>query len=148
MAAQVDLAAIFERAPRLAERLRDRESDEPDAIVRAAEQELAGMSEAELIAVLNAHPRIGAARGTLSSLSRDEQGTDGDDATMRELERLNAEYERTFGFRFVLFVRGRTKSELVPVLRKRLRRTRYEELATGIDEFLAITRDRLLKARR
>jgi hypothetical protein len=31
----------------------------------------------------------------------------------------------------------------VPLLQSRLGRTRHEELATGIDEFLAIARDRL-----
>jgi 2-oxo-4-hydroxy-4-carboxy-5-ureidoimidazoline decarboxylase len=56
---------------------------------------------------------------------------------------MNDEYERRFGFRFVVFVAGRSKAELVPVFRERLRRTRAEELATGVEEFLAITRDRL-----
>ena len=32
---------------------------------------------------------------------------------------------------------------LLPIIRERLRRARREELATGLDEFLAITRDRL-----
>jgi 2-oxo-4-hydroxy-4-carboxy-5-ureidoimidazoline decarboxylase len=56
---------------------------------------------------------------------------------------MNDEYERTFGFRFVIFVAGRSKAEIVPVMRERLRRSRDDELATGIAEFLAITRDRL-----
>ena len=101
------------------------------------------MSEAERIAVLNAHPRIGATAG-LSARSAAEQGTGAADAqTQRALELLNAEYERTFGFRFVVFVHGRTRAEIVPVLQARLRHTRQEELATGIEEFLAIARDRL-----
>jgi len=101
------------------------------------------MTEAERIAVLNAHPRIGATTG-LSARSAAEQNdgtTDRD--TLRTLELLNAEYERTFGFRFVVFVNGRSRSQIVPVLQARLRRARHEELATGIDEFLAIARDRL-----
>jgi 2-oxo-4-hydroxy-4-carboxy--5-ureidoimidazoline (OHCU) decarboxylase len=56
---------------------------------------------------------------------------------------MNDEYERRFGFRFVVFVGGRSKAEIVPVLRERLKRTRQEELANGIDQFLAIARDRL-----
>lgn len=117
-----------------------------EAAVARAREILAGMSERERIAVLDAHPRIGADPGTLSDASRREQGGDDDAATLRELADLNAEYERRFGFRFVAFVAGRTKSAIVPMLRKRLQRSREEELATGLEEFLAITLDRLLPA--
>ena len=61
------------------------------------------------------------------------------------LAELNELYERQFGFRFVVFVAGRSKSEIVPVLERRLRRTRDEELATGIEQFLAIALDRLTR---
>jgi len=104
---------------------------------------IAGMSERERIDVLNAHPRIGADPASLSALSRVEQGGRAEIAILRDLAAMNDEYERTFGFRFVVFVAGRSKAKLVPVFRERLGRTRSEELATGIDEFLAIARDRL-----
>ena len=76
-------------------------------------------------------------------MSAREQGDPAEPATLRELASLNDEYERRFGFRCVVFVAGRSQAELLPILRERLRRTRGEELATGIDEFLAIARDRL-----
>jgi 2-oxo-4-hydroxy-4-carboxy--5-ureidoimidazoline (OHCU) decarboxylase len=135
-----ELAAIFERAPALAERVK---GTDPASIAASARSEIARMTEDERIAVLNAHPRIGADPASLSALSRREQGGDIDVAALRELATLNEEYERSFGFRFVVFVAGRSKSEIVPILRKRLGRLREEELATGIDEFLAIARDRL-----
>ncbi|MDP9276182.1 MAG: 2-oxo-4-hydroxy-4-carboxy-5-ureidoimidazoline decarboxylase [Chloroflexota bacterium] len=134
------LAAVFERAPALAERVR---GSDPEAIVASARSEIAIMPEAERIGVLNAHPRIGADPASLSALSRSEQGGGADVATLRELAAMNDEYERTFGFRFVIFVAGRSKAEIVPVMRERLRRSREDELAAGIVEFLAITRDRL-----
>jgi 2-oxo-4-hydroxy-4-carboxy--5-ureidoimidazoline (OHCU) decarboxylase len=137
-----DLAEIFERAPVLATRVR---GNDPASIVASARSELARMTEDERIAVLNAHPRIGADPASLSALSRREQGGGADTATSRDLAALNDEYERRFGFRFVVFVDGRSKAEIVPVFRERLRRTREDELATGIDEFLAITRDRLMR---
>jgi 2-oxo-4-hydroxy-4-carboxy--5-ureidoimidazoline (OHCU) decarboxylase len=116
---------------------------DPASIVASARSEIARLTEAERIAVLNAHPRIGADPASLSQLSRREQGGPTDVATLRELVSLNDEYERRFGFRFVVFVAGRSKREIVPLFRQRLRRTRDDELATGIDEFLAIARDRL-----
>jgi len=138
--AREELDAIFERAPSLAERVR---GNDPSSIVASARGLIAQMSERERIAVLNAHPRIGADPASLSVLSRHEQGGAIELETLRDLVRLNDEYEGRFGFRFVVFVAGRSKSEIVPVLRERLRRTRPQELATGIDEFLAIARDRL-----
>jgi len=135
-----DLAAIFERAPVLAERVR---GNDPASIVASARSAIARMSEAERVGVLNAHPRVGADPALLSVLSRSEQGGAADAATLRELAALNDEYERKFGFRFVVFVAGRSKGDIVPVMRERLRRSRTDELATGIAEFLAITRDRL-----
>jgi 2-oxo-4-hydroxy-4-carboxy--5-ureidoimidazoline (OHCU) decarboxylase len=135
-----ELAAIFERAPTLAGRVR---GNDAASIVASARSEIAHMSEAECIAVLNAHPRIGADPASLSVLSRNEQGGAADRETLRDLARMNDEYERLFGFRFVIFVAGRSKAEIVPVMRERLRRSRDDELATGIAEFLAIARDRL-----
>jgi len=135
-----DLAAIFERAPVLAERVRGTDSA---SIIASARSEIERMTEGERIGVLNAHPRIGADLESLSTLSRREQGGGADGATLQDLAAMNDEYERKFGFRFVVFVAGRSKAEIVPVMRKRLSRTRGDELATGIDEFLAITRDRL-----
>lgn len=143
----------LERAPVLVERLA---ADAPfpsiDALVDRARAVLASMSERERIAVLDAHPRIGTDPRTLSAASRREQGGaaggPGRDkaAVLRELGELNDAYERRFGFRFVAFVAGRPKAEIVPVLRERIRRSRDEELATGIEEFLAIARDRLSRA--
>ena len=135
------VAEAFERAPILAERVG--EGGGPAAIIARAREVIQHLTEAERVAVLNAHPRIGAATGlsARSAAEQDDGTTDRD--TLRTLELLNAEYERTFGFRFVVFVNRRSRAEIVPVLQARLRRPRHEELATGIDEFLAIARDRL-----
>jgi 2-oxo-4-hydroxy-4-carboxy--5-ureidoimidazoline (OHCU) decarboxylase len=139
----IGVAEAFERAPVLAERVG--EGGEPAAIIARARAILATMTDAERIAVLNAHPRIGATAG-LSARSAAEQSAGATDAqTQRALELLNAEYERTFGFRFVVFVHGRARAEIVPVLQARLRRPRHEELATGIEEFLAIAGDRMTR---
>ena len=90
--------------------------------------------------VLDAHPAIG---GTpTSTRSAREQGTDDDPAVLAELAELNRAYEERFGFRFVVFVNRRSRAELLPVLRERLERTREQELETGVDELIAIAKDR------
>lgn len=141
------LAAVFERAPGLAAALRHAGQDTPRAIIAKARGALDGMTEGERIAVLDAHPRIGANAASLSLHSRHEQGDAADDAILRELDELNDAYEVKFGFRFVVFVAGRSKQEIVPVLRARLANTRDAELKTGLDEFLAISLDRLARPR-
>jgi 2-oxo-4-hydroxy-4-carboxy--5-ureidoimidazoline (OHCU) decarboxylase len=129
------LAELFEGRTRLVEKLA--EHDDPLA---AAQDVIGELSEDEKLEALNAHPAIGAKR--LSARSAAEQGTDDDPVMLEELERLNAEYERRFGFRFVVFVNRRPKSELVPILRARLERTREEELDTAVQELVAIAEDR------
>jgi 2-oxo-4-hydroxy-4-carboxy--5-ureidoimidazoline (OHCU) decarboxylase len=142
-----EVARAFERAPALAERLA---ANAPfatiDAAIESARRHLAAMSDSERALVLGAHPRIGADPSSLSADSRREQGGREEAAVLMELAALNDEYERKFGFRFVVFVDGRQKAQVVPVLRQRLERTREQELATGISELLAIARDRLARA--
>jgi 2-oxo-4-hydroxy-4-carboxy--5-ureidoimidazoline (OHCU) decarboxylase len=141
--------AVFERSPELVSRLIPlvRPDDTPEDVVRRARGVIDMLPERERVATLNAHPRIGDDVRALSELSLREQGADQTPRTMAELKTLNDEYERRFGFRFVVFVNGRSKAQLVPVLRDRLTRTRESELRTGIEEFLAISLDRLARAR-
>ena len=143
------LIAIFERSPELAARVTARlaPDDAPEDIIEKARAILDTFSERERIAVLNAHPRIGADTREMSALSQMEQGTDRDPRVLDELVRLNAAYERAFGFRFVVFVNGRSKAQILDVLRERATRSRDAELRTGLDEFLAISLDRLRKMR-
>jgi len=137
------LAAVFERAPGLAAALRQAEDDTPRTIIAKARGALERMTEDQRIAVLDAHPRVGADAASLSLRSRREQGASADPATLSQLVELNDAYEKKFGFRFVVFVAGRSKEEIVPVLRARLANTREAELKTGLEEFLTISLDRL-----
>ena len=138
------IADAFQRAPSLVDAiLRGGPYASVDAVMRTASTLVDTMSARQRIALLNAHPRLGAAPATLSGSSAREQGLATDAGTMRELLRLNDEYERRFGFRCVIFVAGRRQEALVPLVRARLERDRTTELRTGVDEFLAIARDRL-----
>jgi len=97
------------------------------------------LTEAERVATLNAHQRIGEDPGLLSPRSLQEQGAD----VLPELVRLNAEYERRFGFRFVVFVNRRPKAQIVEVLQDRLHRSREDEMEEGLRAIVAIAEDRL-----
>jgi len=138
---------LFENAGPLLERLR---AEEPfvsgSAMLARAREILKTLPEAEQIAVINAHPRIGERPDKVSALSFREQGYDRDTTppeVLRRLAVLNEEYEQKFGFRFVVFVNGRSKEAIVPVLEARFRGTRDEERRTALREILAIAEDRL-----
>jgi 2-oxo-4-hydroxy-4-carboxy--5-ureidoimidazoline (OHCU) decarboxylase len=131
------LAELFEGRTAFVERLA--ELDDP---LGRAREVAAQLSDAEKKEILDAHPAIGAK--PTSERSRREQGTDDDPAVLAELAELNRAYETKFGFRFVVFVNGRPRREIVPILRERLQRTREEELATGVDELVQISVNRWL----
>jgi 2-oxo-4-hydroxy-4-carboxy--5-ureidoimidazoline (OHCU) decarboxylase len=133
-----ELAELFEGRTRLVELLAQREDP-----LDSAETAFAELTEQEQREALNAHPAIGA--GNLSERSAAEQGSGGHPAVVTELAYLNRVYEEKFGFRFVVFVDGRPKSEILEVLQRRLERAPEEELETGLRELVAIARDRWLK---
>jgi 2-oxo-4-hydroxy-4-carboxy--5-ureidoimidazoline (OHCU) decarboxylase len=136
--------SLFENAGPLLERLRAEEPFPSGAAMLARAREIiAGLSEVEQIAVINAHPRIGERPEKMSAASRAEQGVDRPQEVMRRLATLNEEYEAKFGFRFVVFVDRRSKAAILPILEARLRGTRDEERRTALREILAIAVDRL-----
>ncbi|HTS74100.1 MAG TPA: 2-oxo-4-hydroxy-4-carboxy-5-ureidoimidazoline decarboxylase [Gaiellaceae bacterium] len=130
-----ELAELFEGRTRFVEKLAGYENP-----LAAAPEVIAGLNEDEKLEALDAHPPIGA--GNLSPRSAAEQGAEADPALLAELAELNRVYEKRFGFRFVVFVNARPKSEILEVLRERITRPRDEELDTSLGELVAIARDR------
>ena len=128
---EAELAELFSGTSRFVERLADRE--DPLGVADEVARELSGDEQLEALA---AHPRIGEA-------SPEQHGDEAE--VLAELAELNRTYEERFGFRFVVFVDGRSRSAIVPVLRERLGRTREEELETGLQELVAIARDRWIR---
>jgi hypothetical protein len=120
-----ELAGLFSGRTRLTAELARREDP-----LGVAGEVAGALPEADQIAALSTHPRIG-------EKSAEQRG-----AISPELVELVTAYEDKFGIPFVVFVAGRSREELMPVLRERLARTREEELATGLDELVAIARDR------
>jgi 2-oxo-4-hydroxy-4-carboxy--5-ureidoimidazoline (OHCU) decarboxylase len=123
-----ELAELFSGRTRLVDRLAALE----DPLGRAEEVALAA-PEDEQIEALATHPRIG-------EPSPEQRGDEV--GVLAELSALNRAYEDRFGFRFVVFVKGRSRAEILPILRERLERMRAEELETGLRELVAIARDR------
>ena len=143
-----EVAPLFEGARGFLERLAAARPFESDHAMMAAAREVARtMPEPEQIELLDAHPILGADPESVSPASFEEQGYGSSDEAgsqpmLEELAMLNDVYQGRFGFRFVVFVNRRPKSEIVPILEQRLERTREEELNTGVGELVAIAEDR------
>ena len=134
------LAALFEGRTGFVTRLA--EYDDP---LHHAQTVLRSLPDADVVEALNAHPRIGTR--ALSAISAAEQGQEDDPMVIEELAQLNRAYEEKFGFRFVVFVNRRPRSDILSVLRERSTRTREEELATAIEQLVAIAEDRYRELR-
>jgi OHCU decarboxylase len=144
------VAPLFEGAPRFLHRLAGARPFDSDEALAAAAREVAAVSpEDELIELLAAHPRIGADPDAMSEQSRGEQedGAAGDEALAQELSDLNAAYEQRFGFRYVVFVAGRPRAEIAPLMEVALRNDRDAELRRGVDDAIYIAADRLRSLR-
>jgi len=136
------VSMLFENAPRFAAWVAAARPFESDAELMAAAARIAHqMAEADQVELVNAHPRLGA-RDRLSAASQREQGASPDPVDV-ELAGLNASYEMRFGFRYLVFVAGRSRGDLLPEFRAALRGDRDGELRRALDDTLAIAADRL-----
>ena len=131
-----ELAELFEGHTRVVVQLARLEDP-----LGQARKVLADAPEEQQVEALGTHPRIGQ-RVNVSERSAREQGSDEDPALLAALARLNKTYEQKFGFRFVVFVDGRPRAEILSVMRQRLQHAREEELAAGLDDLVAIAFDR------
>lgn len=151
-----EVMPLFEGGTRFLRRLADERPFEDDGAMIAAAFEVArGLPEDEAVELVEAHPRIGAAPDTVSPASFVEQGyaaeSPEDAETTRayeELRMLNEIYERHFGFRYVVFVAGRPKAAIVPLLERAVRGDRVAELRRAVDDTMHIAGDRLATLRR
>lgn len=148
------LASLFEGAPRFVARIAAaRPYRSWDELLDRARSIALGMPPDEQLELIDSHPRLGAPPGSVSALSYVEQGYDDATADRRaeserdrldgELERLNAAYEARFGFRFVVFVAGRPRSAMVPLMERALAADRDGEIARALEDVISIARDRL-----
>jgi 2-oxo-4-hydroxy-4-carboxy-5-ureidoimidazoline decarboxylase len=141
------LGWVFEDSPWVAERSWERR---PFASVtelhNAMREAVEAASREEQLALLRAHPDLGA-RARMSLSSAGEQGGAGlDRLTESEFDRLrtlNEAYKLKFGFPFLLAVKGSTKFDIVEALERRLQSDAYIEFVEALRQVYRIAGFRL-----
>jgi 2-oxo-4-hydroxy-4-carboxy--5-ureidoimidazoline (OHCU) decarboxylase len=144
------MAPLFEGAPRFLARLAaSRRLETQDELFDRARTIAHAMPEAEQLELIDAHPRLGAPPADVSALSFVEQGYGRGATTPDEiaaaLDRCNAAYEAHFGFRYCVFVAGRSREALLPDMTAALSRDRAFEIDRALDAVVDIARDRASK---
>jgi 2-oxo-4-hydroxy-4-carboxy-5-ureidoimidazoline decarboxylase len=133
-----------------------------DAMFARAREIAHTMPLVERLELIDAHPRLGAPPATVSVLSHAEQGYDARTPTTGrgvedeietqevqearrvadELARLNDAYEARFGFRYCVFVAGRSRAALLPGLEAALAADRDAEIRRALDAVIDIAQAR------
>jgi len=147
---------LFEQAPGFLYRLAAARPFGSRAALFAGAREIAhSMPEPLQLDLVDAHPRLGAPPASVSAMSFREQGYDREaaanladeaarerDRVAAELDRLNQAYEARFGFRYCVFVAGRSRAELLPDMAASLDRERDSELHRALDAVVDIAEAR------
>ncbi|SOJ53688.1 Uric acid degradation bifunctional protein [Mycobacterium simulans] len=114
-----------------------------DALMDRADLAVSELSDAEIDAALDGHPRIGARPDNPSS-AREQAGVAEADADVRaQLAMRNREYEDKFGYVYLVCASGRSAAELLAILTERLGNDAETERRVMRNELAKINRTRL-----
>jgi OHCU decarboxylase len=124
-----------------------------EELLATADSRWRSLSEDDWIEAFRAHPKIGEQKAVAAqseqarSWSAQEQsGTVSAGAeTKAALATGNQEYEKRFGFIFIVCATGKTAAEMLAILNRRLRNEPGTELPVAAEEQRKITRLRLEK---
>ncbi len=123
-----------------------------EALLEAAREEWFQLTEDDWLEAFRQHPKIGdrdALRerfGASGHLSEKEQSglAGAADDILGALAAANREYERKFGFIFIVCATGRSAGEMLDMISARLKNDRKTELHTAAAEQARITELRLV----
>lgn len=122
------------------------------ALLAAADKTWRGLAVKDWMEAFASHPRIGERKAPQSATAQsaawsaqEQRDAVVDDAVKAALAAGNAEYERRFGRVFLVCATGNSASEILEILRRRLRNDDAAELTEAAEEQRKITAIRLKK---
>ncbi|MDV8003830.1 2-oxo-4-hydroxy-4-carboxy-5-ureidoimidazoline decarboxylase [Rhodococcus sp. IEGM 1318] len=115
------------------------------ALFDTADAVLAKLPESEIDDALSGHPRIGERTESASSIREQSGVSSATEDVLAELRQKNAEYEDKFGHVYLVCASGKSGTELLDILRGRLRNDPATERSVLRTELAAINRIRLAR---
>jgi len=147
------VSPLIERAPHVARKVAQaRPFANVEALALAIRRELAGLDEAERIALFRTHPEL--APDDPLSMTRESQGEQGrlkltsaDNSYRTRLAELNAAYRARFGFPFITaLVRHPDLASVLSEFERRLTANRASEIETALEQVATVSLARLRAA--
>jgi OHCU decarboxylase len=122
-------------------------------LFESADQIWWSLEPRDWLEAFHSHPKIGEKKAAAAVAaesqrwSEDEQSgiRDSGEETIAALAKLNREYEKKFGYIFIVCATGKSSEEMLAILRQRLENNAQEELRIAAAEQAKITQLRLTK---
>jgi 2-oxo-4-hydroxy-4-carboxy-5-ureidoimidazoline decarboxylase len=141
---------VFEHSPWVAQRAwEQRPFLDLDHLHAAMTQEVERATPEEQLALLRAHPDLGARAGMSAASAGEQSGAGLDCLTPEEYQRLqqrNTEYREKFGFPFLYAVKGNTKYDILQALDQRIGAAPADEFRVALAQVYRIAGFRLRDA--
>ena len=141
---------VYEHSDWVAEQAFDLGPPEPKALPQTMRQIVEDAGPEAQLTLLRAHPDLAgklAKSGALTDESTSEQASAGldqcTDAEFAEFTALNERYKASFGFPYILAVRGRNRHEILENFRARVDNAPEAEFRTALDQVHQIASLRL-----
>jgi len=127
--------------------------DDEAALLIASDEVWRGLGTVDWLEAFQSHPKIGGSRTAVSTgghsvaWSQQEQKNVvvAQEDIKAELAKGNSEYEKKFGFIFIVCATGKSAPEILEILKRRLQNGKDKELKEAIEEQRQITQLRLRK---
>ena len=131
----------------------NRPMDEEAALLAVSDEIWRGLGEADWLEAFRSHPRIGETRAEKDSATQSsawsaqeqQKAATADEAVKMALKWGNREYEQKFGRIFIVCATGKSASEILEILRRRLHNDEATELQLAAEEQRQIMHIRLKK---
>lgn len=127
--------------------------NEESVLLAASDEIWRGMSEVDRLEAFRSHPRIGetraeksvAAQSSAWSEQEQQKAAVAEEAVKTALKWGNREYEQKFGRIFIVCATGKSASEILEILRRRLHNDDATELQQAVEEQRKIMHIRMKK---
>jgi 2-oxo-4-hydroxy-4-carboxy-5-ureidoimidazoline decarboxylase len=124
-----------------------------DSLMTTSDAIWSGLGEQDWLEAFRSHPRIGEshaeevapAQSSAWSAQEQQKASSADEAVMVALKWGNREYEQKFGRIFIICATGKSASEILEILRRRLHNDEATELRQAAEEQRQIMHIRLNK---